>query len=319
MRCRTRGGFTLIELLVVIAIIAILIGLLLPAVQKVREAAARMSCQNNLHQLGLALHNYHDGNGSFPACPSVGSAGISWHCLILPYIEQGNLAALVNPAKAGYGGLSTNQPLGAYRVGTFLCPSATSELSSSTIDSPNAGSQRAYTTHYVGNAGPVGTNPRTGAPYNVNTAGAAQGGLAADGVLPFVPTVVPGTSPTATPPAPRPAGVRLPDVSDGTSSTLMLFEASWTGLDAGTYRSWVRGFLWNSDGTCSKNVTNAMNVQKYTSAGTYNNTSMGSNHAGGCNVTLADGSVRFLSATVDLNNVLKPMASRNGGEVLPNF
>jgi prepilin-type N-terminal cleavage/methylation domain-containing protein len=317
MRSRTRGGFTLIELLVVIAIIAILIGLLLPAVQKVREAAQRLSCQNNLHQLGLALHNYHDSYGSFPACPTVGNAGVSWHCLILPYIEQGNLAAQVDPTKAAYGSQTSralpNQPLGAYRVATFLCPSATSEFSSSLIDSPD-GKARAYTTHYVGNAGPVGTNPRTGAAYNIHTVSAAQGGLAADGVLPFIPTVVTSLSPT-----PRPAGVRLPDISDGTSSTLMLFEASWTGLDAGTYRSWVRGFAWNSDGTCSKNVTNAMNVQKYTTSGTYNNTSMGSNHAGGCNVALADASVRFLSATVDLNNVLKPLASRAGGEVIPIY
>jgi len=95
---RKRAGFTLIELLVVIAIIAILIGLLLPAVQKVREAAARMTSSNNIKQMGLGCHNYHDTFTKFPVMgtiltgtPPVGTPGASVHFLILPYIEQNNI------------------------------------------------------------------------------------------------------------------------------------------------------------------------------------------------------------------------------------
>src|SRR5262245_50183030 len=99
-RYRARRGFTLIELLVVIAIIAVLIGLLLPAVQKVREAAARMQCANNLKQLGLALHNYHDSNRTLPPA-FVARTQLSWHVLILPYVEQDNLFRAMDTTTAG--------------------------------------------------------------------------------------------------------------------------------------------------------------------------------------------------------------------------
>src|SRR5262245_26524100 len=140
---RRRGGFTLIELLVVIAIIAVLIGLLLPAVQKVREAAARSTCSNNLKQLGLALHNYENTNGKLPpwgfdfatnprpANPYGNQRqGFTSIVLIAPYIEQGNLANLVNqtisildPLNLPAPAPGASNPAGSTPVKVFVCPS----------------------------------------------------------------------------------------------------------------------------------------------------------------------------------------------------
>src|SRR5207245_3049256 len=119
-----KSGFTLIELLVVIAIIAILIGLLVPAVQSVREAASRAKCQNNLHQLGVAVHHYHDNNKRMPAYFGTAPAGSvypwenrnkaygSWFVHLLPYVEQGNVhqRVLTNVATCGQGGKPMNEP-----------------------------------------------------------------------------------------------------------------------------------------------------------------------------------------------------------------
>ncbi|HEY1189861.1 MAG TPA: DUF1559 domain-containing protein, partial [Gemmata sp.] len=242
-----------------------------------------------------------------------GSTGVGWLAVLLPYVEQDALGKTINVTQPGYATAgNSNRLAGGYRLAGFLCPSYDQEQSSSTIDNMPSGAL-AYTTHYVGNAGPNGTNPATGAAYAVNPS-SSQGPLATEGVLPFHAAVA-----TANPA--QTSGVTMTGITDGTSNTLLAFEVAWKGLEVspGSFRAWVRGCSWNGDCTSIKNVTNAMRTVKYNGGGNYNDVSMGSNHTGGCNVVLADGSVRFLRDSVDLNTVLKPLASRAGGEVIPNF
>jgi len=295
-----RTAFTLIELLVVIAIIAILIGLLLPAVQKVREAAARMSCQNNLKQMALACQNYHDASGTMPPAATGGLNNYeikysTLHVYLLPYVEQGALYNSVVPGVM----YSSNFAVGNNKVNSYLCPSSNELRSKSSTEV--SGGQTNYTMHYYANLGPIGTNSASGSAYQQRSVG-SHGGYSYDGPL----TVV-SQSPLTNP-------VSIPAIVDGTSNTLLLGEISrdkWV-----FYRSWIRG--WDSDlsgvPNAGKNIKFAINSTDYT-PGNFNHVSLASNHPGGVNIAMCDGSVRYLRDSTPLDTLLR-LASRHGGETI---
>ena len=314
---RGRRAFTLIELLVVIAIIGILIALLLPAVQKVRETANRLKCQNNLKQLGLALHNFHDGYGGFPRAGKL-SNELSWHVFLLPLIEQDNLYKQFNRARGNYNGPPDNRgpmknELAFSKLPIYLCPSSSAETmlltAPNNVNTPELiDGEPPYTTHYYGVMGPKGTNPATGQPYQWDDVG-PHGGFARQGIFQR------DTDSTSTSPGPD-TGSRIADVTDGTSQTLLLGEISWVNNETGTrYRSWVRGC--DTAPVCAgcRNVTNAINSP---SIALFNDIAFGSMHPGGANFTLTDGSVRFLQEGINLS-IYRSLASRDGGEVVGEY
>lgn len=305
-RSPRRRAFTLIELLVVIAIIAVLIALLLPAVQQAREAARRAQCTNNLKQLTLALHNYHDVYNVFP--PSSVGGGSGAHGIWIrtsSFFEQGNLFEQYN-FNATY---AANFPLIQQSgVPALLCPSG------STIESLGAGETGLQTTHYYGNPGPIGVNAAasgtgqdptrqtTGLNYGRDTARenvGSFGELATDGIFQLR------------------GKIGLRDITDGTSNTICAGEISWN--DYRFYRAWNRGQDWFSGSPLldTKNHRYPINVGKKNPSFVmrFNNGGYGSEHPGGAMFSFGDGSVRFLAESIAMETYLA-LASRNGGEAV---
>jgi prepilin-type N-terminal cleavage/methylation domain-containing protein/prepilin-type processing-associated H-X9-DG protein len=313
-----KRAFTLIELLVVIAIIAILIGLLLPAVQKVREAAARMQCSNNLKQLAIAMHSYHDANNKLP--PGRDNFEFSTHAYILPYIEQDNVYRLIN-FKVDYDD-PANATAMATKIKTFICPT-----------DPN----QSFPANWAPNN------------YRVN-----QGSSILWGNNPG--TSHPGIS-APNGPFHQNSTVTLPGITDGTSNTAMVSEHPTGSFNTGAVSAHNTFRLGQSTGlypatpdeavTMCEGLTPSQQlqyngqpwvgapwIQGYHSTTVYFHvgppnsrscmypsgrigTAARSLHTGGVNLAMCDGSVRFVNNSIPLS-VWRAMGSRNGGEVVSN-
>ncbi len=312
------GGFTLIELLVVIAIIGVLVGLLLPSVQAAREAARRAQCVNNLKQMGLAIHNYHDAQGQFPCgyltlkggggvmgapdpwCDDTGP-GWAWGSVILPYLEQNTLYASLNYSLPCW--FPDNTTGTRTTIGVFLCPSASAPNGLFNVQDQGGNTLATFAhSNYTANAG----RPEPWA-YTVDDyTGIADG--------PFF----------------RNGRISISSITDGLSTTVFLGEHSPVLSD----KTWV-GVVPNAISCATPKFAAsgcdvaATMVQCHSGPNPWEvpplihqpNSRYGklcqmySDHPGGCNVLMGDGSVRF--ATSNINTyVWSSLATRAGGEVI---
>jgi len=277
-------GFTLVELLVVIAIIGVLVALLLPAVQSAREASRRMSCQNNLKQIALAVHNYHDSYLLLPPAstnPNLG--GSSGFAAILPYLEQGNLYQQYDFAKGNSD--PANLQVVSQRIKTYLCPSCffIRKVPASGCDA----NDRAPGTYAF--------STNTGDPYGVS-----------DGAI--VNALTPPT--------------RFASVIDGTSNTFLAGECHWGFRDylftSGPCNGQVRGGFsyWSSPYPLATvfSTRGPFNPQSM-NGDSMRLTNFRSSHPAGVNMNNVDGSVRFVMDSID-HAILDATATRDGGESL---
>ncbi|HRA88522.1 MAG TPA: DUF1559 domain-containing protein [Planctomycetaceae bacterium] len=308
---RFKSGFTLIELLVVIAIIAILIALLLPAVQQAREAARRTQCKNNLKQLGIAMHNYHDTTNKFPIAgmgansvniTDPNQSGNVWMRYIMPYIEQ---SAMYNQWNEGIQyAVGNNNTIIRSTIPGLLCPSDPATKTWNSTPNYNYAVNLGNTTLY--SVTPFNGVTHLPGPFQVSsTNGAGCVGYA--------------------------YGMR--DIVDGTSNTLLIGE-----IRQGQNGQDLRGLIWYvphvgftahyppnttspdnlNGGFCvAANAAIGLPCQAVTATAPQN-FSARSLHTGGVQVALADGSVRFVSNNIDINT-WRALSTRQGNEVIGEF
>jgi len=317
---RRSRGFTLIELLVAIAIIAILIALLLPAVQQAREAARRVQCRNHLKQFGLALHNYHDNHQVFP--PGLTQTniagrfqGVTFFVPLLPYLDQAPAYARWNFQQLANNAVGPSAP-SAQAVPVFRCPTEPVDTQVVTLSGAATFDGDYAVTSYAGNHGTRSYHPNS---------------CVADGIF-F------STGAASRPQAlQRPVGLR--DVVDGTSSTLMIGEkyhvdANFDGIPSFRrsnllLRQWcLWGWLGNFEGLGHVTASAQMPLNYRTPAAAVGASTFaftdaqlnawGSGHIGGVHFLLADGSVRFLGDSLSMST-LSALSTRSGGEVAGEF